>query len=243
MELLTVGNSAKLYCLNWIEKFIADKRGEIKILDLGCGEALNFIKLSQLYPQIRYVGIEPSRESYLRAQTHLEGFNARVINSYAYDVREVLHEKFDIVVSFSVLEHVYRRAEYLLSAKECLKEDGYFLINYDAGHFLFPSAIAKLKNVLRHMLAYLGVERYYESFVKENHFLRMIDDVGFIVIDAKFFNIHSLKGIYKIVPQYRQLDYMNLWLEFELRLNELEVDYEDSLVNLFGTRNFVLVHK
>jgi len=143
---LTVGNSAKLYCLNWIEKYIADKASEIKILDLGCGETLNFTNLLKLYPGVRYVGIEPDRQCYLRAQTHLKGLNATVVNSYAYNIHALLGEEFDIVVSFSVLEHAYRRTDYLRSARECLKEDGYFLVNYDAGHFLFLSVTDKLKN-------------------------------------------------------------------------------------------------
>ena len=55
MNILTVGNSAKLYCLNWIENLlqggVMGKGNEFKILDLGCGAALNFVNLLKLYPQ------------------------------------------------------------------------------------------------------------------------------------------------------------------------------------------------
>jgi len=96
---------------------------------------------------------------------------------------------------------------------------------------------------MRPILAQLGIERYYQSFVKERHFLRMIDDVGFTIIDAKFFNAYSLKGAYKVAPQDRRFDYMRQWLAFELELNELGIHYTDSLAGCFGTRNFILVHK
>lgn len=241
VQALTVGNSAKLYCLNWIEQHISQRRGEIAILDLGCGEALNFVNLLNSYPQIRYVGVEPGRQSYLRAQTHLKGLNALVVNCDAYNSYERLREEFDIVVSFSVLEHVYRRRDYLRSAKECLKTNGYCLINYDAGHFVFRSVVDRVKSGFRSTLASLGVERYYQSFVTVKEFLRMIAEVGFGIVESKYFNIYSLKGIYKVIPEDRRWEYMNQWLTFELGLNELGMNYVDALARHFGTLNFILV--
>lgn len=240
MNVLTMGNSAKLYNLQWIEQYVKEKDGKIKILDLGCGTALNFVSLLKSYPQLNYCGIEPSKQSYIYAQQNLRGLNAILINSYAYKVYEKLKGKFDIVVSFSVLEHVYKRIDYLSFAKRYLKENGYFFINYDAGHFL--SGNERLKNFIGPIFAYFGIERYYQSFVKENDFLQMIDKVGFKIIDAKYFN-SSLKSIYKMIPESKKADYMKKWLEFELWMNELGIDYDDSKVRYFVTRNFILTHK
>ena len=242
MELLTVGNAAKLYCLCWIEN-LASTRQEITILDLGCGTALNFVKLLELYPKIRYLGVEPDRQSCLQAQSHLRGLNGTVVNAYAYGIHGKLQEEFDVVVSFSVLEHVYRRKDYLQSAKECLKPDGHVLINYDSGHFVSPNVAGRWRNLFRPVLARLGAERYYQGFVKEIDFRQMAAEVGFEIVDAKFFNTHSLKSFYKTVPQAWRSEYMHQWLEFELGLNELGMDYVDSLASCFGTRNFVLVHR
>jgi len=158
MNVLTVGNSAKLYCLNWVEQYAMEKGGEVNILDLGCGTSLNFVNLLKSYPWIEYVGIEPSKEYCLRARHYLSGLNATIINSYGYHVYDKLEEKFDIVVSFSVLEHVYRRLDYLRSAKECLTDDGYFLINYDAGHFLYGRERLK-PSVVRWILMWLNFYR------------------------------------------------------------------------------------
>ena len=245
---LTVGNSAKLYCLNWIENQLLKKGGgkekgnefKFKILDLGCGAGLNFVNLLKLYPQIHYVGIEPSKPICMQAERNLKGLNASIINAYAYNAFEMLKEKFDVIVSFSALEHVYRREEYLRSAKECLKEDGYFQINYDAGHFV--SGKERRKNIIGPILARVGIEKYYQSFVKEEDFLKMIDEAGLRIIEAKFFNTH-LKGVYKVVPKHHRVEYMKKWLEFELWLNELGIEYTDSLAPRFVTRNFILTHK
>lgn len=239
MNVLTVGNSAKLYCLNWIEKYAMAKSDEIKILDLGCGTALNFVYLLKLYPRLSYVGIEPSKESCFQARQNLRDVNATIINSSAYGAYDKLKQEFDIVASFSVLEHVYRRADYLRSAKECLKDDGYFLINYDAGHFLYGKG--RLKTIGQ-FLARFGIERYYKSLVKEKDFLRMAERIGFKIIDAKFFNT-NLKGTYKVIPESHRAEYMKKWLDFELWLNELGIDYDDSRAVFFVTRNFILTHK
>jgi len=242
IDILTVGNSAKLYCLNWIEQWAREKNYQIKILDLGCGVALNFVNLLKLHPQIRYIGIEPSKRACLQAQQNLKELNATVINSNAYKIYEKFEEKFDIVVSFSVFEHVYKRKKYLFTAKKCLKNDGYFLINYDAGHFLSDNIIEKLKNILGPILSFFGIEKYYQSFVKEKDFIKIIEEIGFKIIDAKFFN-SNLKGVYKIIPRSWKKSYMEKWLEFELWLNEIGINYNDSMARFFGTRNFILTHK
>jgi SAM-dependent methyltransferase len=240
MNVLTTGNSAKLYCLNWIERYAVQQGRKSRILDLGCGAAINFVNLLQSYPEISYVGIEPSRESYLKAQQNLSGLNARLINSSGYRAYDVLREKFDIVVSFSVLEHVYKRLAYLRSAKECLKANGYFLINYDSGHFRTNKE--RLIGTIGRVLARFGDEKYYQVFVKEKDFRNMAGKTGFSIIEDKFFNT-GLKGTYKVVPHSKRAQYMNKWLELELWLNELEIDYNDAKAKFFGTRNFILTHR
>lgn len=240
MDVLSSGNAAKVYCLDWIRRYILEKNEEIKVLDLGCGAGLNFARLLKSHNGVTYVGIDPSKEACNRAQENLEGLNARILNSPGYDIYDRLKEKFDIVVSFSVLEHVYKRADYLASAKECLKDGGYFLINYDAGHFLHGKE--RLITAIGQFLTRFGVEKYYQSFVKESDFLKMIQEIGLKILDAKFFNT-GLKDTYKAIPEPHKADYMSRWLEFELWLNNLGINYDDSKARFFGTRNFILTHE
>lgn len=240
MELLTEGNAAKLYCLNWIEAH-AREREALTILDLGCGQARNFVRLLVRYPQVRYVGIEPSPGDCAAARRNLEGLNATVINGYAYAVYGTLvQEQFDLVVSFSVLEHVYQRAAYLRAAAQCLKADGHFLINYDAGHFVDPVNLReRLKNLAGPLLARLGQERYFQAFVREADFLAMVSAAGLRVQEARSFNT-MLKGVYKHVPQAGQAEFMQRWLELEQWLNEQDIRYDDSKARTWFTRNFIL---
>lgn len=237
-QTLTVGNSAKLFCLRWIERYVQeDDRRNTHILDIGCGAGLNFKELLKRFPTVHYVGVEPSAKDVLSARENLRGLNATVIRGGGYRLYERLQRKFDLVVSFSVLEHVYKRVEYLLSAKKCLKDKGYFLINYDAGHFVRNRE--RLKNLLGPVLARFGVERFYQSRVYEDFFHRTVEELGFEIIDAKFFN-SELKGVFKVVQDSKRTEYMNRWLELELWLNDIGVDYDDSKAKYFGTRNFIL---
>lgn len=242
-ELLGIGNSAKLYCLNWLDRYLNEQQGRaVSILDLGCGTAGGFIRLLKRHPQARYVGVEPLKESCLQAQKNLQGLNGSIINEYAYHLYDKLKEKFDIVISWSALEHVYRRYEFLRSAADCLKDDGYFLINYDSGHFFLAGTRDRVKNVIGPILARFGFERYYQSFVREQDFLALVDRLGLKVVDVKFFNT-QLKGVYKVIPDGDRPEYMRRWYDFELWMNELPIKYDDLYARTFFTRNFILTHK
>lgn len=244
MDLLTEGNAAKLYCLNWIDQYVAQKENTpISILDLGCGRALNFVKLLQKNPTIRYVGIEPSPVDCEAARKNMAGLNANIINGYGYDIYgKLVQEQFDLIVSFSVFEHVFQRQEYLRAAKPCLKPDGYFLINYDAGHFVQPVGLReRLKNLVGPTMAKLGRERYFQAFVPEADFQRMSTQAGFKIVEARSFNTH-LKGIYKHIPPEARAEFMQKWLDFEEWLNALNMPYNDQKARTWFTRNFILAH-
>ncbi len=243
MNLLTEGNSAKLYCLNWIEQYVVSQKRDISILDLGCGSALNFVKLLQRHKNVQYTGIEPSPAACETARQNMAGLNATIVNGAAYNIYgQTVHEQFDLVVSFSVFEHVYRRPDYLRSAKTCLKPDGYFLINYDAGHFVHPGNLKeRTKNLIGPILARLGRERYYQSFVSEADFQSMVSQLNFKVTEALSFNT-QLKGVYKVIPSEHRDDFMEKWLDFEQWLNSLNMPYTDDQARHWLTRNFILRH-
>lgn len=234
------GNTAKMYCLNWIERYI-EKHGEIRVLDLGCGTAVSFLKLLEDFPEIYYLGIEPSKD-YFEAKKNLERLNADVLNKLAYGIEEVIEEKFDLVISFSVLEHVYKRFDYLKSAKACLKQEGYFLINYDSGHSIKNGKLIK-KSPKAELLARIGFKNVLKSFVTDKSFNEMIDRLGFIIIDQKFFNTYSLKNLAKIIPSSSLDDFQVKWFDFEIWLNEIGIEYDDSKALIFGTRNYILAKK
>lgn len=241
MPHLTTGNSAKLYCINWLDDYIQQQGEDIRVLDVGSGTSKDLVRLLHKYPQVRYVGIEPSAAACEIARRDLHGTNAQIINDYAYDLMgNLVHEPFDVVLSFSVMEHVVQRQRHLNGIAACMGAESYFLINYDAGHFVHPASLKeRAKNIIGPLLAQIGIERYYQRFVYEDEFQQMVTAAGLQIADEKFFNT-SLKGIHKLVPEPHKEAHMQRWLDYELWLNETELAYDDAYAPYWVTRNFIL---
>jgi SAM-dependent methyltransferase len=233
---LTQGNAAKLYCLHRIDQLAERNGGSLTILDLGCGEARNFVALLRKRAGISYIGVDPSSVACDRARHALDGLGADVVRAPAYDVDL---GPADVVVSFSVLEHVFQRRRYMACMKRNLAADGLIFLNYDAGHFVIDSTRERWRRPIRELLAHLGWEGKYQRFVSEAEFNRLVEEAGLRIMEGKFFNTH-LKGVYPIVPSRKRDAFMQRWLDFELFLNTLGIDYEDAYASHFWTRNFVL---
>jgi 2-polyprenyl-3-methyl-5-hydroxy-6-metoxy-1,4-benzoquinol methylase len=233
--LLSYGNAAKLYCLNRIDE-LAAARETLAIVDLGCGRASNFVELLRRRPHVRYIGVDADPSACAAARVTLAGLDAEIVHDDAYDVRV---GPADVVVSFSVLEHVHRRKAYLECVAANLSRQGLAFVNYDAGHFVAGSLRERAKTVAGRVLAHFGRPHWYQSFVREGEFRSLVAVTGLRVVEAKFFNT-GLKEAYTAVPAGARGQFMQYWLEAELRLNELGIDYDDRLAPVFRTRNFVL---
>jgi SAM-dependent methyltransferase len=232
---LTFGNTAKLYCLQLIDRAASETDGEFRILDLGCGTGSNFIDLLRRRPNASYVGVEPSRQAAAEARETLP--NAQILNQPAYDVRV---EPAHAVVSFSVLEHVVDRPRYLEAARLNLRPDGHVYLNYDSGHFVADAnLIERAKGLASRVLARLGSESRYRARVGADEFRVLVDGTALRIVDDKVFNT-DVKRIFPLVPAEHRNSFMERWLAFELELNSLGLDYRDELATLFRTRNVVL---
>lgn len=241
MTVWTVGNAAKLYALNVLATYADTHPAPFSVLDLGCGAGLNFVKLLEQYPQIHFVGIEPAADECAKARRNLAHVNATIVEGYAYSgIRASLPQPaYDFVVSFSVLEHVYRRQAYFAFVADCLAPTGRCLMNYDAGHFIQPDVKERLKTLLGPLLAQLGDESRYQAFVYEADVTRWAASVGLHIEEGLMFNT-ALKGVYKTLPKAAQEDFMERWLELELWLNKQGPTYHDGLAATWRTRSLIL---
>ncbi len=235
MAPLAVGNTAKLYCLQLIERAAAEADGDFRVVDLGCGTGSNFVELLRRRPNVAYVGVEPSHAAAAEARRLLP--EAAIVTAPAYDVRV---EPADAVVSFSVLEHVVQRARYLEAARANLRPGGRVYLNYDSGHFVADADLReRAKAIASQVLARVGSESRYRARVREDEFRSLAGGAGLKVADDKVFNT-DLKRLYPLVPEPRRAEFMERWLAYELELNELGIAYRDELASIFRTRNFVL---
>jgi SAM-dependent methyltransferase len=232
---LTHGNSAKLYCLQLIDHAAAQTDGEFRILDLGCGTGSNFVDLLRRRPNVRYVGVEPSRPAAEQGRRMLP--DAEILNQAAYGIRV---EPAHAVVSFSVLEHVVDRAHYFEAIRANLRENGRVYLNYDSGHFVADAnLIERAKTSASHVLARLGSESRYRARVRDDELRALVANAGLEIVEDKVFNT-DVKRLYRLVPEQHRDVFMERWLAFELELNRLELEYRDELASLFRTRNVVL---
>jgi SAM-dependent methyltransferase len=232
---LTYGNTAKLYCLELIDKAAASTGADFTILDLGCGTGANFADLLARRPGVRYIGVEPLREAAEQAQRSLPG--AEIINAPAYEIRV---DPVHAVVSFSVLEHVVDRSRYFAAATRNLRPDGRIYLNYDSGHFVADADLSeRAKAVISRALARLGSESRYRARVRAEEFRALVSGAGLRIVDDKLFNT-DVKRLFPLVPEEGRDAFMERWLRFELDLNELGLVYREELDRIFRTRNVIL---
>jgi SAM-dependent methyltransferase len=232
---LTYGNTAKLYCLQLIDRAVAQAGGEFIVLDLGCGTGTHFAELLARRPNIRYIGVEPVRAAAEQARRTLPG--AEIINEAAYDLNV---GPAHAVVSFSVLEHVVDRPRYIAAATRNLRPGGRIYLNYDSGHFVADADLReRAKAVVSRVLARVGSESRYRARVRAEEFRALVSGAGLRIVDDKVFNT-DLKRLFRLVPEERRGAFMERWLDFELGLNELGLAYSEELDSVFRTRNVVL---
>jgi SAM-dependent methyltransferase len=232
---LSHGNSAKLYCLQLIDDAAARTDGEFRVLDLGCGTGSNVAELLRRRPNVRYVGVEPSRAAAEQARRTLP--DAEILNQTAYGLRA---EPAHVIVSFSVLEHVVDRSRYFEAIRSNLRPDGRVYLNYDSGHFEADAdPIERVKTAASHILARIGSESRYRGRVRDAEFRALVANAALDIVEDKVFNT-DLKRLYRLVPEAQRDVFMERWLAFELEFNEFGLEYRDELASLFRTRNVVL---
>ncbi|MDD3323424.1 MAG: methyltransferase domain-containing protein [Paludibacter sp.] len=100
------------------EKFITGKR----ILDYGCGSGYGSYSLSLLAEHVKAVDISDEAIEFARNKYEATNIEFCLIS-------ELNDEKFDVITSFQVIEHVPNGKEYIKKLKGLLKPNGYLLIS------------------------------------------------------------------------------------------------------------------
>ncbi|OFY96407.1 MAG: hypothetical protein A3K10_16440 [Bacteroidetes bacterium RIFCSPLOWO2_12_FULL_31_6] len=93
-----------------------------KVLEVGSGPGFFLRKLKD--NSINYTGLELNREAIKIASDK----GIEVINEMVQAHAKNTHEKYDVVCSFQVLEHISEPLEFLISSVDCLKKGGSLII-------------------------------------------------------------------------------------------------------------------
>lgn len=102
----------------YAEGFIAQKR----VLDYGCGSGYGSFSMSKVAEHV--VAVDVSKEAVEFAKGKYKAQNLEY--NLTSDLR---NEKFDVITSFQVIEHVSNDKEYVRKLKSLLKPNGYLLIS------------------------------------------------------------------------------------------------------------------
>lgn len=256
-KLYWLGNIAKTRIIGAILDHWGVHRDPL-IFDYGCGDGGDWPAILKDHPGIKLVGYEPDRGSADRARERLNGMSATILST---DGLKRADFRANVIVSFSVLEHVYDKRHYLATAKRLLANDGIFYLNYDDGHFrnqldlwrpsAWPTALREfIHNLTVVPLATLGVVSSFQRRVLRADIDALVRQMGFETRAVEYDNLLAFKELFKTLPPQRQLEFVRFWSVIEARLNECflaegSVSMGDS-ANLWremASRTLTLVHK
>lgn len=159
----------------------ADSGVPVRVLEVGCGTAVYVPAMIEKYPQLEYVGIEPIEDSFVAAEKNLDGVPRVTVSSQlGYDAIEGLEDaSFDVVISFSVLEHVKQLGKFLDMSARYVKKGGRMVHRYDLGHALYPWSLKErlhvfLGNTIPSILPERRFVRYVPMDEVVSHYKRLL---------------------------------------------------------------------
>lgn len=174
-------NSKEYFFDRVIQESLKEGNEKVRILELGCGTASYVPAMIEKYPQVEYAGIEPIQQSFDKALEILKDVpRTKVTFQLGYDSIEGLDDNsFDVVISFSVLEHVKQLGRFLDMSARYVKEEGLMVHRYDLGHALYPSSLKErihvwLGNTIPSVLPETKFVRYVPLQEVSGHYERLL---------------------------------------------------------------------
>lgn len=148
------GNKEKHLSKNPIVRFVDNKlkkeiikiikNKEVKtMLDVGCGEGFITTKIAEAFPEIKIIAIDPEKQ-YI---DYAKKFNSLPNIKFKKDKLENIKEKFDLVISTEVLEHLENPYEMLATMIKLSKK--YVLFSVPNEPFFRLGNLLSLKYVSR----------------------------------------------------------------------------------------------
>lgn len=228
--------SVKKFIIKKVEEEI-NLNGDFKILDMGCGQAKNFIDLLEKYPNINYVGVEPSKSEFEKAKDFLKHLsNVKIINKTAYEIE--FDQEFDMCVSLSVLEHVKHKDVFLEKKIRALKSGGSFVCFYDLGHYLSPcNTKEKFQLFLSKHFFKLIPESKFVQDVNKNFVYEILEKLGIEIEKTTYHNSFNSKDLFKVLNK-NLLNDNSTEKEFDYYKWEYEVSELINKLNLNEQRKF-----
>lgn len=165
------------------------------ILDVGCGQG-DFLKVASKYFE-HCCGIEPSSISYAN---RFKEKNIEYINDYFNT--DLLLPKYEVIVSFQVLEHIVDVIGFVKAFYKYMKDDGIGVINVPNGHEIFTQPC--FSQIVTQHVNYFSVFSL-TTLLNDNGFeiLEVENDIPAFEITVYFRKKKESKNIYVYIDELK----------------------------------------
>lgn len=114
-----------------LEQYSINQSGEkLSILDFGCGDG-RFTKLLSQYGKV--TGVDISEKAVIKAQKKFPEYEFYIADLSSRELTKQIVEKFDVIVSTEVIEHIYDQKSFLENVKKLLSSRGVFILTTPNG--------------------------------------------------------------------------------------------------------------
>lgn len=196
--------------------FLAEKKPDFKLLDVGSGRGDLFVILKEKFPKGIFSSVDLTNEVIISGVRHYKGY----FENCNFD-----GEKFDVIVSQHNIEHVYAPTDYLKKASTLLKNNGFMFIatpNVDALEFnIFKKNLyCGGYDIPRHLT--LFNERSFKTLVAKVDGFR-IESINyfFTIFHWVSFVNHFMYDRFKSEKVDKWINYDNLFISIPFYLFEL----------------------
>ena len=114
--------AARRYNLKWKRKLVLKIHRRGSLLDVGCGTGEFLHEMRQAGWDVRGIERDPSAAQFARERLQVRGITGGI------EVLDQLHEKFEVITLWHVLEHLYQPKEALQKLKSMLSDEGVLII-------------------------------------------------------------------------------------------------------------------
>jgi SAM-dependent methyltransferase len=136
--------------------------GDVRFLDLGCGEGRHIKLLKEIFPNSKVFAFDIIREPILKAQQKLKGrysFFPCVANAFFSPFKD---KSFDLVLDFGVFHHIRVKDTKVYKSEliRILKDGGFFLIGVFSEKYKHHEKEQRKRNFIYH-------RKHYDRFFTE----------------------------------------------------------------------------